>query len=177
MAPVVRAARAADAAACAAIYAPYVRDTTITFEEQPPDTAEMASRIAQALATHGWLVAEVEGRVLGYAYATRFGQRAAFRWSAETSIYLAPEARGAGLGRLLYAALLDRLAARGYRIAVAAITQPNEASMALHRAFGYEQVALLPTIGFKDGAWRDVAWLQRPLGAGPTGGVAPPEPH
>lgn len=177
MAPVVRDASAADAPACAAIYAGYVRATTITFEEEPPGRDEMARRISQALSTHAWLVAEDDGRVLGYAYGTRFGQRAAFRWSAETSVYLSPEARGAGIGRLLYTELLDRLAERGFRVAVAAITQPNAASMALHRAFGYEQVALLPTIGFKHGAWRDVAWLQRPLGPGPEPYATPAEPH
>lgn len=177
MVTVVRDASAVDAAACAAIYAPYVTDTTITFEEVPPGTDEMAVRMARAAMSWAWLVAEVDGQVLGYAYGGRFKERSAFRWSCETSVYLAPHAYGRGLGRLLYTELLDRLAARGYRIAVAVITQPNEASMALHRTFGFEQVALLPSIGYKHGAWRDVAWLQRPLGEGPVPGVAPPEPH
>lgn len=177
MVPVVRDASAADAPACAAIYAPYVRDSVITFEEAVPDVAETARRMEQAARDHAWLVAEVDGRVLGYAYAGRFKERVAFRWACETSVYLAPDARGQGLGRLLYTALLDRLAGRGYRIAVAAIALPNEPSMALHRAFGFEQVALLRSIGFKHGAWRDVAWLQRPLGEGPVSGVTPAEPH
>ncbi|QGF23751.1 GNAT family N-acetyltransferase [Raineyella fluvialis] len=174
---IVRDAVPADAAACAAIYAPYVRDTTITFEETPPSVEEMAGRMARAARQWAWLVAEVDGEVLGYAYAGRFKERVAFRWSSETSIYLAPDARGKGLGRVLYTALLDRLTERGYRRAVAVITQPNETSMAMHRSFGFTQVGLLPSIGFKHGAWRDVAWLVRSLGEGPVPGLTPDEPR
>jgi phosphinothricin acetyltransferase len=177
MVPVVRDASADDAASCAAIYAPYVRDTTITFEEVVPTVDQMAARIDRANDRWAWLVAEEEGQALGYAYAGSFKERSAFRWSCETSVYLAPDARGKGLGRLLYTELLDRMVERGYRIAVAAITQPNGPSMALHRSFGFEQVALLPSIGWKHGAWWDVAWLQRPLGPGTPQGRAPAEPH
>lgn len=177
MVTVVRDASAADAAACAAIYAPYVADTTITFEEAAPGTEEMTARIAVAVGGWAWLVAEVDGVVLGYAYGGRFKERSAFRWSCETSVYLDLGACGRGLGRLLYTELLDRLSKRGYRVAVAAITQPNEPSMALHRRFGFEQVALLRSVGYKHGAWRDVAWLQRPLGEGPVPGIVPAEPH
>ncbi|WOQ16565.1 GNAT family N-acetyltransferase [Raineyella sp. W15-4] len=174
---IIRDAIPADAAACAAIYAPYVDDTTITFEEVAPSVEEMAGRMARAATDWAWLVAEVDGRVLGYAYAGRFKERVAFRWSCETSVYLAADTRGRGLGKLLYTTLLDRLTQRGYRTAVAVITQPNEASMALHRSFGFEQVALLPSIGFKHNAWRDVVWLLRSLGDGPVPDQAPAEPR
>ncbi|WOP20032.1 GNAT family N-acetyltransferase [Raineyella sp. LH-20] len=174
---VIRDAVPSDAAACAAIYAPYVDGTTITFEEVAPSAEEMAGRMAKAAEHWVWLVAEVDGQVLGYAYAGRFKERVAFRWSCETSVYLAAGTRGQGIGSRLYSTLLDRLTQRGYRTAVAVITQPNDASMALHRAFGFTQVALLPSIGFKHGAWRDVVWLVRPLGDGPVAGQAPSEPH
>src|SRR5262249_42323139 len=111
----VRRATAADAAACADIYRPYVLDTAITFETDVPAAGEMAERIAKALAMHEWLVLEVDGKILGYAYAQQFNPRAAYRWAVETSIYLAQDGRRAGGGRLLYTELLRRLAERGFR--------------------------------------------------------------
>lgn len=161
---IVRPATTTDAAACAAIYAPYVHDTTITFETEPPTARDLAVRIADCSAAHAWLVLEQDGEVVGYAYGHAFAERAAYAWSCETSIYVAPDARGNGAGRTLYGALLPVLAGRGYRRAYAGITQPNEASMALHAAYGFEQVGLFRRVGWKHGAWRDVAWLQRDLG-------------
>jgi L-amino acid N-acyltransferase YncA len=160
----VRDATAADAAACAAIYAPYVTDTAISFELEPPTVEEMAARIEAALRTHAWLVAEADGRVVGYAYAGPFKSRAAYRWSCEVSVYLERGSRRRGLGRALYAALFERLTELGYRTAVAGMTLPNEASAGLHRAMGFEPVGVYREIGFKHGAWRDVAWTQRTLG-------------
>ena len=170
----VRAATGADGGACAAIYAPYVRETAITFELQPPTGAQMAERIAASAERHAWLVAERAGTVIGYAYGGRFAARPAYRFSCEVSIYVDGEARGAGAGRALYTALFERLAERGYRTAAAGMTLPNEASAALHRAMGFEQIGVFRRIGYKLGRWHDVAWLQRTLAEGPD---PPAEPH
>jgi phosphinothricin acetyltransferase len=162
----IRAATTEDAAACAAIYAPYVTDTTISFETDPPTQAEMAERIAAAERTHAWLVLEDledDGRVVGYAYAGPWRSRAAYRWTCETSIYLEIGRRRTGSGRALYEALLARLAERGFRTAVAGMTLPNEASIALHRAMGFEPVGTFRQVGRKHGQWHDVAWTQRAL--------------
>jgi L-amino acid N-acyltransferase YncA len=160
----VREAAAEDAAACAAIYAPYVTDTAITFELEPPAAAEMARRIAAASSGHAWLVLEEEGCVVGYAYGGQFNPRAAYRWGCEVSVYVELGRRRTGSGRALYEALLARLAQRGYRVAVAGMTLPNDASVGLHRALGFEPVGTFRRIGFKHGAWHDVAWVQRALG-------------
>lgn len=162
----VRDATERDAAACAAIYAPYVAETAITFETDPPAAAEMARRIAAAASTHAWLVLEDAGRVAGYAYAGPFRSRPAYRWACEVSVYLEPGRRRTGAGGALYRALLDRLAARGFRVAVAGMTLPNEASAGLHRAMGFEPVGTVRRVGWKHGRWHDVAWVQRALGAG-----------
>ncbi len=160
----VRDATPADAAACAAIYTPYVIDTAITFETQPPDADEMARRIATSLADHAWLVIEEDdGRVVGFAYATAHRARPAYRWSCDVSIYLEPGRRRTGAGRALYTELFERLQARGYVTAVAGVTLPNEASCGLHRAMGFEPIGIYRHIGHKLGAWHDVQWLQRPL--------------
>lgn len=171
--PLIRAATVGDAGACAAIYAPYVRDTVITFEESPPNTAAMAARITERGRTHGWLVATTDDRVLGFAYAGVYREREAWQWVCETTIYLDPAAAGRGIGRRLYAALFDVLADRGYRVAIASIALPNPASIALHEAVGFTQFGVSPAVGFKLGSWVDVAWLQRPLG---DGAATAPEP-
>ena len=167
----VRDATVRDAAACAAIYAPYVRDTTVSFETVPPTPAQMADRMAAALATHAWLVAELPpgtpgARVVGYAYATPYATREAYRWACGTSVYLEPGRRRTGAGRALYSALLERLAALGYRQAVAVYTEPNPASAGLHAHLGFEVVGTLRGVGHKHGEWRDVTLVQRSLGDG-----------
>jgi len=170
----VRGARAADAAACAAIYAPYVTGTAITFETEPPSADEMAARIETASRNYAWLVLEQQGRVVGYAYGGRFHARPAYRWAAEVSVYLEPGRRRTGGGRTLYEALLARLRERGFRIAIAGMTLPNEASVGLHEALGFEPVGTYRRIGYKLGAWHDVAWMQRRLLG--DGDGEPPEP-
>jgi L-amino acid N-acyltransferase YncA len=162
----VRAATETDAAACLAVYAPYVRDTAITFESDVPTVAEMAERIAAAQRGHAWLVHESNGRIVGYAYGGPMKARAAYRWSCEVSVYLEPGLRRTGVGRTLYEALFARLVERGYRTAVAGMTLPNPASEGLHRALGFEPVGTFRRVGWKHGAWHDVAWVQRPLVAG-----------
>jgi L-amino acid N-acyltransferase YncA len=168
----VREAGAEDAAACAAIYAPYVRDTAITFELDPPSEAEMAARIEASQKTHAWLVAEEDGQVIGYAYAGPYKERAAYRWSCEVSVYIERGRHRTGAGRALYEALFTRLVTRGYRTAVAGMTLPNEASAGLHRALGFEPVGTYRHIGWKHNTWHDVTWTQRPLTPTPT----PPTP-
>ncbi len=156
----IRDATADDAEACAAIYRPYVLDTAITFETEPPTPAEMAARIAGASATHAWLVAEDAGRVIGYAYAHPFATRAAYRWSCEVSVYLEFGRKRTGAGRALYDVLLPRLTSRGFRVAVAKTTLPNEASLGLHATFGFEPVGTHSRIGWKQNTWHDVAITQ-----------------
>ena len=167
----IRDATADDAAAIAAIYAPLVTDSIVSFEEDPPSTEEMADRIA---ASHVWLVAEDDGEVVGYAYAARFHPRAAYRWSTEASIYLAPEARGRGTGKRLVAELLVRLKAMGFVNVFGGTSLPNPASECLLESFGFKKVAHWEHVGFKLDAWHDVSWRQLTLQE-PT--VPPPEPR
>jgi len=152
-----------DAARCAAIYAPYVSGTAISFETEPPSAADMAGRIAEAQRRHAWLVLEDGGTVTGYAYGGPFMARAAYQWAASVSVYLEPGRRRTGAGRALYAALFDRLAARGVRTVLAGIALPNEASTGLHRALGFEPAGTYRRVGWKHGRWHDVAWYQRDL--------------
>jgi phosphinothricin acetyltransferase len=159
----VRDATDDDAGPCAAIYAPYVAETTVSFEDEPPSAEEMGRRIAVARRAHAWLVLEEDGEVVGFAYAVPLKERAAYRWSCEVSVYLARGRGGAGRGRALYEALFARLAERGYRQAIAGMTLPNEPSARLHRALGFEPIGVQRRIGWKHGAWRDVAWVQRSL--------------
>jgi L-amino acid N-acyltransferase YncA len=171
----VRDATLEDAAACAAVYAPYVRDTAVSFELVPPDAGEMGARIARALASHAWLVLEDDaGVVMGYAYGGRFAPREAYRFACEVSVYLSAAARGRGGGRALYTVLLDRLAARGFRMAFAGMTLPNDASAGLHRALGFAPSGVYRAVGWKAGAWHDVAWVQKPLAPGAA--TPPAEP-
>jgi L-amino acid N-acyltransferase YncA len=166
---------ARDAPACAAIYAPHVKGSPVSFEERAPEAAEMAARIERYGYSHAFLIAEREGRVVGYAYATAFNERPAYRWSTSVSVYVAEEARGGGVGCSLYNALFDRLRERGFRMACAGITLPNEASVGLHESLGFELVGVNREIGWKEGAWRDVGWYQLELSPAPEG--PPSEPR
>ncbi len=162
--PRIRDAVPADAGPCAAIYAPFVAGSVVSLEESPPDSSEMARRIESVQRTHAWLVLEVDGRVVGYAYGAPFRSRYAFRWTAEVSVYLAPQARGNGSGRALYEALFDVLAARGYRRVVACVVEPNPASTALHRVLGFGLVGTFRDVGYKGGAWQDLTFVERAIG-------------
>jgi phosphinothricin acetyltransferase len=169
----LRVAEPHDAPAIAAIYAPIVRDTAISFEVEPPSPAEMATRIEATLVSHPWLVAVRDGAVAGYAYAGAHQQRAAYRWSANVTVYVAADARGGGVGRRLYAALIAILRQQGFRSAFAGITLPNPASVGLHEAVGFSPLGVYRDVGFKLGAWRDVGWWR--LGLSDDQG-APAEP-
>jgi L-amino acid N-acyltransferase YncA len=165
-----------DAAACAAIYAPSVEATPISFEVTPPDGAEFAARIARYSATHQFLVAEEDGEVLGYAYACRWRERPAYDWSVEVSVYVGAEHQGKGVGRALYEELFPRLRAQGYRVAVAGITLPNPASIALHEGLGFVSIGALREIGWKLDGWRDVGYWQLHLSPGAADPPARPTP-
>ena len=166
--PALHRATPADAEACRAVYAPYVLETTVTFEDEVPSAGEFEARISRALGRHEWLVAELDGRVAGYAYAGPVKERAAYRWSCEVSVYVDSNAQGRGLGRSLYRELFARLEGRGFRRLLAVVTLPNEPSIALHEAMGFREAGRLERIGFKHGRWLDVAWLQADLGPEPS---------
>ena len=172
----LRDATTADASGCAAVYAPYVLATAASFETEPPDPAELARRIEAALRTHAWLVAERDGVLAGYAYATAYKPRPAYRWTCEVSVYVDVDQQRGGVGRALYGALLERLATRGFRTVVATMTLPNPASAALHEALGFRTSGVLTQMGWKAGRWHDVALLQRTLGPARQSDDEPPEP-
>lgn len=161
---IIRPARAADADAICAIYNHYVATTTISFEEAPVAPAEMAQRIAAvAEADLSWLVM-LEGETLvGYAYATKWRVRAAYRYSVESSIYVAAEHAGQGVGRQLYEALLAQLRERDLHLVIGGIAQPNEASVRLHERLGFQKVAHFSEVGLKFGRWIDVGYWQLKL--------------
>jgi phosphinothricin acetyltransferase len=165
-----------DAAACAAIYAPYVRDTPISLEERVPTAEEIAARIETTTQTHPWLVAEDETELIGYAYATRHRERACYRWAADVTVYVAPQSQRRGVGRTLYGTLFGLLAEQGFRMACAGITLPNAASVGLHESLGFQHVGVYRKIGWKMGAWHDVGWWQLELGPayGPPHELGPP---
>jgi phosphinothricin acetyltransferase len=170
----IRAALATDAPAIAAIYAPFVKDSPVTFETEAPDAELIGSRIRAGGDLYPWYVAEREdGAVVGYAYATRFRDRAAYRFAVETTVYVDPRAHRQGIGTRLYDRLFETLEAQGFTQAIAAITLPNEASVQLHETAGFRPAGVYRQVGYKLGAWYDVGLWQRPLAAA---GNPPAEP-
>lgn len=160
----IRPATSADAARIVAIYNRYVADTTISFEEQPVPEAEMAGRIRDvADAGLPWLVAVHEGELVGYAYATRWRARPAYRYSVESTVYLVDGASGRGWGALLYGRLIEGLRAAGLRTVIAGIAQPNARSVALHERLGFRKVAHFADVGYKFDGWVDVGYWQLSL--------------
>jgi phosphinothricin acetyltransferase len=157
----IRPATENDAAAIAAIYNHYIQNSTITFEETVLATPEMAARMAE-VAAHGlpWLVLEHDGTVQGYAYASKWKARSAYRFSVEATVYLAPGAVGAGRGAQLYRVLLAQLKEAGFHAVIGGIALPNPASIALHQKFGMRKVAHFNEVGFKFGQWLDVGYWQ-----------------
>jgi L-amino acid N-acyltransferase YncA len=160
----IRLATAADAAAIAEIYAPYVTASTVSFEAKPPDAAEMAARLASGGALYPWFVCEGEDRAIaGYASASAFRARHAYRFSVEISVYVGRGRHGRGIGRRLYEALLPLLERQGFTQAIAAVTLPNEASVVLHENLGFVRAGTYERVGYKLGEWRSVGLWQRPL--------------
>lgn len=153
-----------DAARVAEIYRPAVEGNYISFEESAPAAVEMAERMRRVLARLPWLVAEDEsGLVVGYAYASSHRERAAYRWSVDISVYVDPAWHRRGIGRLLYDELLERLRGQGLVNVYAGVTLPNDGSVALHEAIGMTRVGIYQRVGYKLGAWRDVAWFEMRL--------------
>lgn len=161
----LRPASATDAAPICAIYNTYVTTTTITFEEEAVTEQDMAQRIADVSAAGlSWLVLEVDGKVAGYAYATKWRVRPAYRYSVESTIYLDQAFAGRGLGRLLYGALLDELRKRELHLVIGGIALPNDGSVALHEKLGFRKVAHFTEVGMKFGRWIDVGYWELKLG-------------
>ena len=160
----IRLATPQDAAAIAAIYAPYVTDTPISFEEDAPGPEEMARRIAgDGRGLHPWLIAELDGALVGFASSSPFRTRPAYRWTVETGVYLCPDAQGRGLGLRLMERIIALLTAQGFTAVVAGITLPNDASVSLHERLGFSPCATYRETGFKFGEWRTVQVFARDL--------------
>jgi phosphinothricin acetyltransferase len=169
----IRAAHAEDAAAVAAVYAPYVTGTAISFETEAPDAAVMRERIVQTIETHPWLIAEIDGCVAGFAYATRHSLRPGYRWTVDMTVYVDRDQRGKRIGKALHGALLATCRHQGFRSAFAEIVLPHPASIRLHEEMGFRQIGVHRDIGFKLGSWRDIAYWRLGLS---EGSAAPGEP-
>lgn len=156
----IRSAKISDAVEISLIYNHYIRTTTITFEENPVSTEEMAQRIKDVTLVLPWYVFEEDGRVIGYAYATPWRTRSAYRFSVETTVYVSPDQPRRKIGSQLYKALINNLHDRGIRVILGGIAQPNVASVSLHESLGFEQVAYLKKVGYKFEQWIDVGYWE-----------------
>ncbi len=163
-----RFATPSDGAAISRIYAPFVDGSAVSFEMEPPTGEEMARRIEKLWPSHPWIVAESADGVIGYAYGSPYRERRAYQWAVEVTVYLHEAARGKGLGRKLYEALLELLTWQGFTKAYGVVTLPNPASAALHEAVGFRPFAVYRDIGFKNGAWHDVGWWECDLAPAKT---------
>lgn len=169
----IRLARAGDAEAIHAIYAPLVRTSVVSLEWEVPPVEAIAARIERTLERFPWLVCELDGQVLGYAYASPHRRRVSYRWSAEVSVYVHEDARRRGIGGKLYESLFELLRLQGYVNAFAIIGASNPASVTFHEALGFEKVAYIPSAGYKFSSWHDVMWMRNKLITPPE---APPPP-
>ena len=175
MTAAIRLATEADAAAIQAIYAPYVLETVISFELDPPDVNTIRERIHKTLQTHAWLVCEHNGEIVGYAYASKHRERHAYQWSVDVTAYVRPGFHRSGIGRGFYTSLFPLLRLQGYFSAFAGIALPNDASIGLHKAVGFEPIGVYPNVGYKFGKWHNVAWLGLSLQP-PAASPMPPRP-
>lgn len=153
----------ADVAYLLDIYRPFIENSAVSFEAEVPDLKNFTERLTGIANKFPFLVLEEMGQILGYAYAAQHRERAAYRWCVETSIYMHPNAKGKGLGKQLYSALLDQLILRKFTLAYALITQPNEASVAVHSSCGFTHLSMHKNAGFKLGKWHDVLWMEKEL--------------
>lgn len=169
----VRLVEASDAAALCKIYAPYVLNTTISFETKPPDEAEFTHRISDISKDFPYIKCEINGEIIGYAYAHRYRERSAYRWCAELSIYVIEKAHGLGVGRALYFALLSFLKLMRYQSAYGVVTCPNPESDRLHLAMGFENTGTLQKCGYKLGKWIGVTTYQLFIGSHPEDPAEP----
>ena len=161
----IRLARAEDARALLSIYAPYVTGTSVTFEYEAPSLEEFAGRVTSILADYPYLVCEHGGEIVGYAYAHRYKERAAYQWDAELSIYLSQAQQGRGVGRALYGALIELLRMQNVKNVYGGLLHPNVKSERMHEALGFTRVGFFPQTGYKNGAWRDVVWYGMQISA------------
>src|SRR6476661_5077398 len=163
MAARIRFAQLTDAAGILAIYAPYCESTTVSFEVVAPSSDEMQRRIARISTDYPWLVAEVDGQIAGYVYASRHRERAAYRWAVDVAVYIAADKQRTGVGRALYQTLFQLLREQGFFKAFAGVTLPNPASVGLHESLGFVSAAVFRGVGFKNGRWLDVGWWELEL--------------
>jgi phosphinothricin acetyltransferase len=173
MGAAIRVAGNNEAAAIAAIYAPYVENDPTSFETEPPSAETMRRRIAETITAYPWLVCECDDAIAGYAYASRHRTRAAYQWCVETSAYVQRDFQRRGVARALYTSLCAILARQGFVNAYAAITLPNAPSVALHEALGFLPLTVFRGIGFKTGQWHDVGWWHLRLRPHPASPEAP----
>jgi L-amino acid N-acyltransferase YncA len=170
----IRLCTPSDAAQITEIYRPFCEASHVSFETSTPTAEEMAARIQKVTARLPWLVEDSDGIIAGYAYASPHRERAGYRWAIDVAVYVHEDFRGEGVGKALYTSLLAILRTLGYHKAYAGISLPNSSSLALHRSIGFTPVGVYQSVGFKDGAWRDVSWWQFTLG---TEMSPPPEPR
>lgn len=154
----IRLATWEDSAAMLEIYAPYVQDTSITFETEIPTLEAFAGRIETYMLEFPWIVYEVDGKIAGYAYASRYRERIAYQWSVECSVYIHPDFQKQGIGRVLYVRLFEILKAQLFRNVYAVINLPNDPSVALHESLGFKWFATYENVGYKLGRWKNVGW-------------------
>jgi phosphinothricin acetyltransferase len=154
----IRFTKEADASDILAIYAPYIANTSFTFETEVPQVGEFADRIASYLENWPWLVCEVDGQIAGYAYASRYRERVAYQWSVECSVYVHDDHHRSGIARAMYTALFSILKKQGYRNVYAVINLPNDRSVAFHESMGFKWFATYEQVGYKLGQWKNVAW-------------------
>ena len=156
-----RCVRPEDASALADIYAPFVRDTAVSFEFVPPAAGEMAARIREITALYPWIVCEADGKMAGYAYASALHKRPAYGWNAELSLYLSPAFHRRGIGSALLQALLELLRMQGFQYAYACITASNDGSIRLHRRFGFVEHHRMDNVAFKHGKWLTTVYMRK----------------
>ena len=159
----IRSAALADTADILQIYSPYITNTVITFETEVPSVEEFRARIEAIKSKYPYFVCEVDGKIRGYAYASRHGERSAYRYSVDVSIYVDLNYQHRGIGKALYLQLFETLKSYDFYTAYASITLPNEKSICLHKAFGFHEVGICHNVGYKSGRWLDVIWLEKPL--------------
>ena len=157
---IIRLATPSDAEGILAIYAPYITDTTFTFEAEVPSVSAFAERIASYLIHWPWLVCEIDGRVAGYAYGSKYRERVGYQWCVECSVYVHDDFMRKGIGKALYTPLFDILKQQGYRNVYAVINLPNDRSVDFHENCGFEWMATYENVGYKLGKWKDVGWWQ-----------------
>lgn len=160
---IIRVARPADASAMLDIYRPFVENTSITFETVTPTEQEFSARIKHYLESYPWLVAEINGEIAGYAYASRHRERVAYQWSVEVSVYISESFKRSGTARKLYEELFSLLTKQGFRNAYAVINLPNEPSVAFHESMGFIWFATYEQVGYKLGKWKNVGWWRKIL--------------